>query len=243
MKENSDNNWVSFSDIMTGLMVIFLFISISYMLQIKKEQDETNKIYEDYIKSKEEIYTELNKEFSNDLSRWDAILGNDLSIKFLNPKVLFEPDKSMIKPSFQIILNEFLPKYFNVILQDKYRNRISEIRIEGHSDPEARTPKGYNDIKYRYIENLTLSQERATSVMRFLLFNKFYQELKNNEKDWLKFHLTSNGMSFGRILDKNKEYCYKTKAQCNLPFSRRVEFKIVTNSDDVINEWTKKQSK
>ena len=43
---NKDKNeiWISLSDIMTALMVIFLFICISYMNVIKNEKEEIKKL-------------------------------------------------------------------------------------------------------------------------------------------------------------------------------------------------------
>ena len=35
-KKITDNSWTSLSDIMTGLMIIFLFIAISYMVEVRK---------------------------------------------------------------------------------------------------------------------------------------------------------------------------------------------------------------
>lgn len=125
MKESSDNNWVSFSDIMTVLMIIFLFISISYMMQVKKEQAQRDEIFEDFKATKEELYNELNPIFKDDFQKWDVQLDKDLSIKFTNPDVLFQSGKTNIRPYFSEILNKFLPKYFDIILQKKYQDKIS----------------------------------------------------------------------------------------------------------------------
>ena len=70
MKESSDNNWISFSDIMTVLMIIFLFISISYMMQVKKEQATRDEIFKEFKATKEELYNELNTVFKNDFQKW-----------------------------------------------------------------------------------------------------------------------------------------------------------------------------
>src|SRR5262245_36395525 len=43
----------------------------------------------------------------------------------------FNEGKAEITPYFQEILNEFFPKYLDVVMKDKYHDKISEIRIEG----------------------------------------------------------------------------------------------------------------
>jgi len=55
--------------------------------------------------------------------------------------------------------------------------------------------------------------------------------------------LTANGLSFGKALDNNGEYCFKTKKISNPEKCRRVEFRIVTTSDDVIKQAVKKINK
>ncbi len=89
-KPNSnDSNWISFSDIMTGLMVIFMFIAISYIVEVQKKQQERDIIFEEFKATKEQLYAELEKEFKDDFKDWEVELDKDLSIKFTNPDVLF----------------------------------------------------------------------------------------------------------------------------------------------------------
>ena len=54
MKNHSaqENYWISLSDMMTGLMVIFMFIAISYIVQIKNKQQERDQILEDFKNNK-----------------------------------------------------------------------------------------------------------------------------------------------------------------------------------------------
>lgn len=124
-KRKSDNSWVSFSDIMTSLMVIFMFVAISYMLEIQKKQKERDIIFEEFKATKDELFSELQKEFKDDFTKWDVVLDKDLSIKFANPEVLFESGKVEIRDYFKEILNSFLPRYFEILLKDKYRDKVS----------------------------------------------------------------------------------------------------------------------
>jgi outer membrane protein OmpA-like peptidoglycan-associated protein len=238
MKESSDNNWISFSDIMTVLMIIFLFISISYMMQVKKEQATRDEIFKEFKATKEELYNELNTVFKNDFQKWEVQLDKDLSIKFTNPDVLFLSGRTNIRPYFLGILDEFLPKYFDVILQEKYKDKISEIRIEGHTDM---TPVSKSEIPY--IGNLILSQQRSTAVMEHFIRSKYYKSLQEHKRWWLLFNFTANGLSYGRTLDDNREYTYNTKNDVNKEFSRRVEFRIITTSDKLIDKVLKELEK
>jgi outer membrane protein OmpA-like peptidoglycan-associated protein len=102
-----ESHWIPLADLMTVLMVIFLFMSISYMALMEKRQKEQNQIFKDYEESKVALYNELNEAFKNDFAKWNLKLDNDLSIKFTNPQVLFDEGKSDVTPYFQNILKEF----------------------------------------------------------------------------------------------------------------------------------------
>lgn len=235
MKENSGNNWVSFSDIMTGLMIIFLFISISYMLEVQKKQAERDEIFEEFKATKEELYNELDSVFKSDFQEWKVKLDKDLSIKFTNPDVLFKSGETTIRPKFDTILQSFLPRYFDVLLQKKYKDKISEIRIEGHTD----TVPAPSFDKDPYIGNILLSQQRAAEVLKYFRNMNYYKTLSKTDEKFLQFWLTANGLSYGRTVDSNGELTIISGLPINNKKSRRVEFRIVTTSDKLIERVLK----
>ena len=239
MKENSDNNWISFSDIMTVLMIIFLFISISYMMQVKKEQAQRDEIFKEFKATKEELYNELNTVFKNDFEKWDVKLDKDLSIKFTNPDVLFQSGKTNIRPYFSEILIKFLPKYFDIILQRKYQDKISEIRVEGHTD---NIPAPQYD-KDPYIANTLLSQERSAEVIKHFREMEYFKNLSSKEIALIEYLLTANGLSYGRTVDDNGNLTINSNKPINNQKSRRVEFRIITTSDKLIDKVLKELEK
>lgn len=230
--------WIPYADLMTVLMVIFLFISLSYMGLVQFQKKQQDKIFEEYKKTKENLYNELRETFKNDFQKWNLELDKDLSIKFTNPNVLFQSGKSDITPVFQQILSEFFPKYLSVITQEKYKEKISEIRIEGHTDdmPIHRT----NDP---YIDNVKLSQDRSRNVLQFLRSLQSYKNLPTEKVKLLQFWLTANGLSYGRTLDINKELVYISQKTIDREKSRRVEFRIVTSSEILVEQVIEKLNK
>lgn len=232
--KKKESHWIPLADLMTVLMVIFLFMSISYMALMEKRQKEQNQLFKDYEESKVELYNELNEAFKNDFEKWNLKLDNDLSIKFTNPQVLFDEGKSDITPTFQRILKDFLPKYLKVVLQDKYDDKIAEIRIEGHTNT-----KPINKTNDPYIDNMELSQNRARNVLGFLRQQDCFIKLKSSEKSRLQYWLTANGLSYGRTVDRDFKISYESKQPIDNNKSRRVEFRIVTTSEAIINEALK----
>ena len=117
---------MSISDIMSGLMIVFMFIAVAFMMQLQ------NKITED-TDAKNKIYNALYEEFKNDLPKWNAEIDEKtLTFRFKEPDILFSIGSDNLTWQFQQILNDFLPRYIKIISQEEYKDYVEEIRIEGH---------------------------------------------------------------------------------------------------------------
>ena len=231
MSNKKENFWIPYADLMTVLMVIFLFISLAYMGLVQIQKKQQDKIFEEYKETKENLYNELKETFKNDFQKWNLELDKDLSIKFTNPNVLFQSGKSEITPIFRQILTDFFPKYLSVITKEKYKDKIAEIRIEGHTDD---VPIHKTDDPY--IDNIQLSQDRSRNVLQFLRGQPAYVNLPVVKEQLLQFWLTANGLSYGRTLDADKKLTYNTKHPVDKEKSRRVEFRIVTTSELLVEK-------
>lgn len=222
----SESHWISISDMMSGLMMIFLFIAVSYMINIVEEKNKIQQIAVTYNRLQNDLYTDLETEFKNDLKKWDAKIDRQsLSVRFESPDVLFQPGSAAISDTFKTILNDFFPRYIKILGDKKYRGDIEEIRIEGHTSSEWSSNVPEDDA---YFNNMALSQDRTRSVLEYVyLLNSVI-----NEKLWLKKNLTANGLSSSKLIvnDNGEE---KVK-------SRRVEFRVKTNSEKriikIVNE-------
>lgn len=225
------NVWMSVSDLMTGLMVIFLFISIAYIRKVQENQT----VLTDYIETKTRLHDKLVKEFEGDTQRWQMTIGKDLSMRFNNPQVLFASGKADLTPEFKQILDEFLPKYFHILLNDSLRSKIQEIRIEGHTD-NVPAPQFDKDA---YIANVILSQQRSLSVLRYFRSMPDFDTYSDDEKKLLEYWFTANGLSYGKSVDRNGNYTIESKQPIDKERSRRVEFRIVTSGEEVLENFVK----
>jgi len=225
MKEDSGQTWQSISDMMSALMMIFLFISVLYMLQTQIEKAKMTKIAETYNMTEEKLHENLEIEFEEDLKEWRASLEEDNTIRFYAPEVLFKPGSYEISNKFMEILDDFFPRYVDILTAGDFKNNIYEIRIEGHTSSEW---GGSSSFETRYLENLSLSQERSFEVLKYC----FSITQKNDEKSWLTEVLRANGLSFAKpvLTEEGKEDKIK---------SRRVEFKAVVKSRERIQEILK----
>lgn len=220
MKSNSSSSgeqWISISDMMSGLMMVFLFIAISYMINVIKEKDKIKEIAVTYNRLQSELYEDLNAAFKDKLDEWGANIDRQsLAITFNSPEVLFHKDSYVLQPRFRQILNEFFPKYIQILGSEKYKGDIEEIRIEGHTSSEATSLT----VDQAYYYNMKLSQERTRSVLEYVLELPGIKE----DKDWVRRNLTANGLSSSKVVMKENGTEDRIK-------SRRVEFRVRTNAE------------
>ena len=222
---SEEDNWVSFSDVMAGLMMVFLFIAVTYMIQIKKEKEGAVGIAIEYIDLKGDIYKDLDDEFKADLPHWNASIDREtLSIKFSEPSIYFDQNSAIIKQKFLNILEDFFPRYLKRLFP-KYKDDIEEVRIEGHTSSEW---ENEIDPDKTYIENMRLSQDRARNVLHASL-----DVVKGPEKIWLIEHLTANGLSSSKLVKNENNIEDKTA-------SRRVEFRVRTKTEERLNNISEK---
>ena len=229
------NIWISVSDLMTGLMILFMFIAIAYIRKVQK----STSVLSDYVETKDRLHEKLVKAFEGDTVRWDMSIGKDLSMKFKNPSTLFESGSAELTPTFKEILNEFIPRYFNILINDELKDDIMEIRIEGHTDD---VPYPQLD-KDPYIANVILSQKRALSVLVYIRNLTSFSEYSQEEKETLEYWITANGLSYGKSLDNQGQYAYITNESIDKAKSRRVEFRIVTKGEEMLENFVKKNGK
>jgi outer membrane protein OmpA-like peptidoglycan-associated protein len=228
------NVWMSVSDLMTGLMVIFLFVAVAYMIQVQENQT----VLTEYIETKNHLHDKLIKEFEGDTARWQMAVGKDLSMKFNNPQVLFALGSYQLTPEFKRILDEFIPRYLDILINDSLSRRIQEIRIEGHTD-NVPAPQYDPDP---FMANVKLSQLRSYSVLNYIRNMPSYKEYPEEKRRKLEFWFTANGLSYGKSIDKNGNYTAISGLPIDCTKSRRVEFRLVTEGEEVLENFVNKNS-
>lgn len=239
---DDEGEWLSISDLMAGLMVIFLFIAIVFIRPLAEENKDLVRAQEDLLERNEEldklrqeiteqnrqmsdiattwqdrerkIYEALLLEFEDDLPRWDAEIEEaTLLIRFNAPQVLFDSGDDSIRDEFAAILADFFPRYVRIL--DMFRDSLEEVRIEGHTSSE------WSGVQpeQAYFENMRLSQTRTRAVLVYVLG----LEDVVAQRAWMQSLLTANGLSSSSLVrdDRGNE----------LPeLSRRVEFRVRTTA-------------
>ena len=225
-KESDEGSWVSVSDLMAGLMIVFLFILILYARIANERLESAQDVVDEWRKSEAQIYQALHDEFRDDLDEWDAEIDNkSLTVRFRSPEILFDEGKATLKPKFENILDEFMPRYIGLIAS-RFDDKVDEVRIEGH------TSSGYFETPSEmkaFTENMKLSQNRTRAVLEYSLKNKDLGHLR----PWMYKKVSANGLSSSRLILQEDGKENKTQ-------SRRVEFKIRTKSKEALFDFMKK---
>ena len=236
--EESSSYDLSISDLMAALCCIFVLVTISIVASLK----EKNHLADKYQELQQELFLDLSEEMGADLQKWGATIDPDtLTIRFSSDDG-FDARSAELKPAYKKTLQEFFPKLIEVLEQDKYKGEIEEIRIEGFTAPDRTDPYGEGS-EHDYVSGVKLSQERTQNVLLYCLENTNYSQetdpkKKEAEKDWIRKHIVSNGYSLSKPLGTDGQLL-DGEGEIDKAATRRVEFRIKTNSDKIVLQFQK----
>jgi len=109
-------------------------------------------------------------------------------VTFNRPELLFSTGSAQVSPRFKEILDEFAPLYISVLTDKKFKKRINQVRIEGHT---SRKWNNLTALQDAYLLNTKLSQARSTATMEYLLSRGAVKE----QFDWISTVWSANGLS------------------------------------------------
>ena len=225
-RREAGENWLSIADLMAGLMMVFLFISVALMRHAYIERDRIKQVAVTYREGQVAIYDALMEEFRNDLKRWDAEIDADtLAFEFKSPEVLFDSGQTALQQRFREILNDFFPRYLGVLRGFERMDRedtVQEVRIEGHTSSEW---ESISTEREAYFRNMALSQGRTRAVLEYA------HSLAGTVSDraWVKANMAAVGYSSSRLV-------LDAQGREDRQASRRVVFRVVTNAETRIRK-------
>ena len=220
---DSDNTvWLSNSDLMAGLMIIFLFIAVGFIREkapeVYGEQDFIVQYLNNLEENKKKINERLDKEFSDEEKlKWNMeIIYDENIVRFNTPEIMFDQSSGQIKDMFKEIINEFFPRYINILID--FKSLVKEVRIEGHTSSEW----GNLNKEDAFLKNLVLSQERTASVIKESMNS--IKNIRKEKKQWAFNKVVASGMSSRSLILNNQ-------GEEDQLLSRRVEFKYLIDSE------------
>lgn len=205
--------WPSFTDLLTTILLCFMLIFIVMMVIKSLQIEEMKKTLDQMMGVRAELVKQLKSEFDD--STYGIEVDDQTGAIIFNTEILFSYDKAKLKEGSYTFMDEFVPRYLEVLLESGYEAYIAEIIIEGHTDRDG-----------DYLYNLELAQDRAYSVAAYLLGDEFPYPAIQEE---LEQKLTVNSKSYTDFrTDKEGDYSAKE--------SRRVEFKFRLKDEEILNK-------
>lgn len=210
-KRTEVNYWMSYADLMSAMLMVFALLLTFVILDYRELLEKKEKEIQEVVTVKTEIIKALTEAFekSNMAIEIDQQTG---AIRFPG-SILFESNSAEISDEGKAFLKQFFPKYLGILLQDRFKNEISSIIIEGHTDKQG-----------TYMYNMSLSQRRAYAVLEYIYSDEFPNF---KERELSKKYITANGRSFSSPLTNDK-------GEYDPDRSRRVEFLFRLKDDEAI---------
>lgn len=227
--------WLAVSDLMAGLMMVFLLIAVAFMFNWGQAYDERQEKAEGIPNG--EVSSIHEGAHIDPPTEGDGGLPCDVDPNVVCPVPFSDPDRGIIrgKDTLKFVqlgetehfrsqeseITDYLkhqldtecPEFVKKI--DADRNNIDEIRIEGHT---SKNWKDEDTEKGKYLNNLELSQQRALNVLKYC----FRDQLDDTHIDqqWYFEHLRAIGMS-SAVPETRKDGTEDPEK------SRRVEIRLI----------------
>ena len=191
--------WISFSDLMSALMVLFLVVMSVALLAVTRTVSETERLK---AEREHEIEILLNR-IQKKAREFEGVHVEGQSIDF-GDKARFNFGSYDLTSSQSVLLRAFVPKVLEIARDPLGRKWLKQIVVEG-----------FTDQKGSYLFNLNLSLLRSQRVLCTLLAQPTQDEhaMTDGEKQQIRALFLVGGYSFNSAKASPEE-------------SRRIELKL-----------------
>lgn len=191
--------WISFADLMTALMILFLVVMGVALLAVTKTVSERDRKEEQHRKNIELILTR----FEQAAKRHPGIKVHRLRhVIDFGKRAQFEFGEWRLNAQQDEVLRKFVPEILTLANDDLGRSILKRIVVEG-----------YTDTKGTYLSNLNLSLQRSQRVLCAMFSTKGQELLSDTQKEDVRSLFFVGGYSFNSAKESDEE-------------SRRVEMRL-----------------
>lgn len=191
--------WISFSDLMTALMVMFLVVMAVALLAVTSPGDKQQQAIDEWIQKLEK---KLQSDFPGvNYQRNRNIIDFGSKANFKFGKSEFEGSLEEAKEKEEA-LRKFVPLLLNLANEDLGKRVVKRVVVEG-----------YTDKRGTYLSNLDLSLRRSERVLCIFLEDTGRFLLDAEEKKQVRELFLVGGYSFNNEKNSDEE-------------SRRIEMRI-----------------
>jgi outer membrane protein OmpA-like peptidoglycan-associated protein len=191
--------WISFSDLMTAMMVMFLVVMAVALLAVTSPSEKRQEEIENWVKQLEQ---KLKSDFPGvnyQRNRNVIDFGSQANFKFGKPDFEGSPEELQKKED---ALRKFVPELLTLANDELGKKVVKRVVVEGYTDKAG-----------TYLSNLDLSLRRSERVLCVLLADAVSTKLSDTHKKQVRELFLVGGYSFNNEKNSAEE-------------SRRVEMRI-----------------
>lgn len=175
--------WISFSDLMTALMVLFLVSMAVALMAVTQKIADSDKKGQSREETIDSCMTDI-KSLTKDKD-FEEIAIRDHAIDFGKP-VLFEHGQHTLSPQQEYLIRSFVPKVLEVARRRSCDQWLKRVVVEGFASERGGT----------YLENLNLSYLRSQRVLCVLLNRQAQNSLSLEDRAQVRALFHPGGSSF-----------------------------------------------
>lgn len=191
--------WISFADLMTALMVLFLVVMGVALLAVTTKETDRQKKEERHRKNVELI---LNR-FAEAAKRHDGIKVDKVrQVIDFGQRAQFAFGDWRLNVQQEEVLRKFVPEIIVLANGDLGKSILKRVVVEGYTDKQG-----------SYLSNLNLSLQRSQRVLCAMFATTGPSLLNNEQKEDVRSLFLVGGYSFNAAKDRDEE-------------SRRVEMRL-----------------
>jgi flagellar motor protein MotB len=191
--------WISFADVMTALMVLFLVVMGVALLAVTKSVTERERQEEQHRRDIDLIL----ERFTEAAKRYDGIeIDKDRRVINFGPRAQFAFAKWTLAEDREGVLREFIPEIIRLANEDLGKRVLKRMVVEGYTDKTG-----------TYLRNLNLSLQRSQRVLCIMFATTGDHLLSEEQKEQVRTLFLVGGYSFNAAKDTDEE-------------SRRVEMRL-----------------
>jgi outer membrane protein OmpA-like peptidoglycan-associated protein len=150
--------WISFADLMTALMVMFLLVMSVALLAVTKTVSEEQRAADARRDAIDKLLDQIEFAAQNDPQFTGINVNRDRQVVDFGDRARFDTGSHQLKPDQARLLRAFIPHVLDVANSELGKDWLKRIVVEGFADKRG-----------SYLLNLNLSMQRSQRVLCVLL--------------------------------------------------------------------------
>ena len=171
--------WMSFSDMMSGMLIIFILVCIALLLRLSQMEDQVSDNIEE-LKNASRVRSEILRDIFQELQAQGIevlISDNDTILRIPENSFHFATGSFEITPELRGTAYFIGRALYTALVRDERWSYLETVFVEGHSDSRKA-------LNYR-MGNWELSALRAISLWQFWIgetdYGQFLEQLRNRD--------------------------------------------------------------